>query len=132
MKITNPFRTVVTFVKLSISLYLGLNLMGERLEDIFNFLKLSDYVVTAGQPTAKQLSLVKDGGYKTVINLAPPTAENALPDEGATVQYLGMEYINIPVSFNNPTQEDFTRFCALMDERVEQPVFVHCAANLRL
>ena len=132
MALTNPFQTIVNFIELSITRYLGINLMGERLEDIFNFLKLSDHVGTAGQPTEQQLSLVKSSGYKTVINLALPTSENALPDEGATVESLDMEYINIPVNFNNPTEDNFVRFCAVMQERVKEPIFVHCAANLRV
>ena len=60
---------------------IGINLMGDKIENIFNFLQLSDSIATGGQPTKKQLSLVKDFGYKTVINLATSASENALPNE---------------------------------------------------
>ncbi len=41
MNLTNPIRTIFRFIKLSISQYTPLDLMGNNLENIFNFLKLS-------------------------------------------------------------------------------------------
>lgn len=106
--------------------------MGDKLENIFNFLQLTDTIATAGQPTEKQMSLVKDAGYKTVINLATSASENALPNEKETVESLGMKHIHIPVDFNNPTSEDFTAFCETMKESDREPILIHCAANLRV
>ena len=132
MQLTNPLKTLFNFFKLSISRYTKIDLVGEGLDSIFNFLQLSDRVATAGQPTEKQFLSVKDAGYQVVINLAPQTAENALPDEKRTVESLGMMYVHIPVKFDQPTVEDFDRFCLAMHENTQRPVFVHCAANLRV
>ena len=132
MAITNFFKTVADFLQLTITRYTGINLMGEKLENIFNYLWLNDKVATGGQPTEKQLELVKNAGYQTVINLALPTSENALPDEKAVVESLGMTYINIPIDFNHPTEEEFDLFTETMQARQEEKIFVHCAANLRV
>jgi len=132
MQLTNPLKTLLNFFKLSISRYTKIDLVGEQLDSIFNFLQLSDRVATAGQPTEKQFLSVKDAGYQVVINLAPRTAENALPDEKMTVESLGMQYVHIPVKFDRPTVEDFDRFCLAMQENAQDSVFVHCAANLRV
>lgn len=132
MNLTNPFRTIFNFLKLSLNRYLGINTMGDKVENIFNYLKLSELIATGGQPTEHQLSLVKNSGYQVVINLALPTSENALTDEKASVETLGMEYINIPIDFNNPTVEDFDCFCEVMQKHQTQKIFVHCAANLRV
>ena len=132
MKLTNPFITLLNFFKLSISRYTPINLMGKQLDDIFNFLPISNSVATAGQPTEQQLSLLKDAGYQVVINLAPHTAENALPNEKMAVESLGLEYVHIPVNFNQPTREDFEQFCTSMEENAQKSIFVHCAANMRV
>ncbi len=132
MSLINPIQTIFNFLKLSINRYLGINTMGDKLENIFNYLKLSETIATGGQPTENQLSLVKNSGYQVVINLALPTSENALPNEKVSVESLGMKYINIPIDFNNPTVENFDRFCEVMQEHQQQPLFIHCAANLRV
>lgn len=131
-KLANPIKTIINFFKLTLNRYLGINFMGNKLGDIFNFLQLTDSIATAGQPTKQQLSLVKDAGYKTVINLATATSENALPNEREIVEILGMKYIHIPVDFNNPTSENFADFCQAMHENQQQSLLVHCAANLRV
>ena len=101
IKITKPIQTIIDFAKLSLNRYLGINLMGDKLQNIFNFLQLTEFIATAGQPTEKQLSLVKNAGYKTAINLAPSAAENALVNEKDIVAALGMKYIHIPVDLKH-------------------------------
>lgn len=132
MNLTNPIQTIFRFIKLSISQYTPIDLMGNNLADIFNFLKLSDKIATAGQPTESQLSSIKMAGYRSIINLAPGTHENALPNEKQIVESLGMEYIHIPVKFDRPTSEDFDRFCEVMKSKQDRSILVHCAANLRV
>ncbi len=102
------------------------------IEHIYNYLKLSDSVATAGQPTEAQFSLIKESGYQVVVNLALPESPNALLHEQAIVESLGMQYIHIPVVWENPTLEDVGRFFSVMDAIANQPVFVHCAANMRV
>lgn len=132
MNINNPAKTIVNFFKLIITRYVGINLMGDKMENIFNYLKISDKLTTAGQPTEQQLALVKDAGYETIINLALPTSENALADEKKSVESLGMKYINIPIDFNHPTVEEFELFSQVMKQHQDQQIFIHCAANLRV
>jgi protein tyrosine phosphatase (PTP) superfamily phosphohydrolase (DUF442 family) len=131
-RIINVLRTVWDYAKLSIHRNTGIKLVGESLESIFNFLALSETLITAGQPTEQQLATVKKSGYQTVVNLALGSAHNALADERSTVESLGMRYVHIPVEFDRPTQEDFDRFCNLMKENGDKPLLVHCAANFRV
>ena len=87
---------------------------------------------TAGQPTRTQFALVHAAGFRAVINLALPTSDNALADEGSLVTSLGMSYTHIPVDFEAPTERDFCQFSRAMQMFEGQPVFVHCAANKRV
>jgi protein tyrosine phosphatase (PTP) superfamily phosphohydrolase (DUF442 family) len=132
MNLTNPASSIFKFIKLAISQYTPIDLMGNELGDIFNFLKISESIATAGQPTEAQLSSVKNAGYQLIINLAPGIHENALPNEQEIVESLEMEYIHIPVAFDRPTIEDFKRFCDVIRSNQDRLIFIHCAANLRV
>jgi uncharacterized protein (TIGR01244 family) len=102
------------------------------IEEIYNYLKISDSIATAGQPTEAQFSTIKESGYQVVVNLARPDSPNALPNEQAIVESLGMQYIHIPVIWENPTLEDISRFFSVMETNADKSVFVHCAANMRV
>lgn len=101
-------------------------------EKILNFVQLTPDIGTAGQPTAKQLAYVAEAGYQAVINLALPTSENALVDEGSISTGLGMSYFHMPIDFAAPTVAEAARFIGLMKVWDGQRVFVHCAMNLRV
>jgi protein tyrosine phosphatase (PTP) superfamily phosphohydrolase (DUF442 family) len=76
--------------------------------------------------------MVREAGFEAVINLALPTSDNALANEGSVVTNLGMSYVHIPVDFKAPTAQDFRVFCRVMEAFDGRPVFVHCAANRRV
>ncbi len=99
---------------------------------IFHFRAISARIGTAGQPTAAQFALIREAGYDVVINLALPTSDNALADEGSLVAGLGMTYVHIPVNFSQPTAADFEAFAGVLDAFRSRRVFVHCAMNMRV
>ena len=101
-------------------------------ETIYNWRRLDDRITTSGRPTEQQLADIGALGVRHIINLGLHTHEKALPGEAASVGRLGMTYIHIPVDFQNPTDEDFAKFCSVMDQLKEVPVHVHCIANYRV
>jgi protein tyrosine phosphatase (PTP) superfamily phosphohydrolase (DUF442 family) len=132
MKINQPILFLINFFKLSIGNILKINLMGRSIEDIYNFVQLSDRIATAGQPTVDQYPAIATGGYEIVINLALKESANALPDEDAIAANLGLEYIHIPVLWEAPTLENFQEFANVINVHSDQKIFVHCAANMRV
>ena len=102
------------------------------LSEIYSFRAVGDHLGTAGQPTPEQFQMIRNAGFEAVINLALATSDNALANEGSIVTGLGMSYVQIPVDFKNPTARDFRVFCRVMDAFDNRPVFVHCAANMRV
>ena len=104
----------------------------DPLSAIFNYLRLSDRIATAGQPTAEQLADVARAGFEVVINLGMPDEEEAIADERGIVQRLGMAYEPIPVIWEHPTHSDLERFFKAMEGYEGNPVFVHCIANFRV
>jgi protein tyrosine phosphatase (PTP) superfamily phosphohydrolase (DUF442 family) len=106
--------------------------MTDRLEDINNFLLLSDRLATAGQPTIEQYPALTAADYRLVINLALNNSLNALANEAVLAANLGLEYIQIPVEWDTPTLADFQEFMRVMTTRTDRKIFVHCAANKRV
>lgn len=103
-----------------------------KLSEIYKFHAVTKRLGTAGQPTETQFRAVRESGFEAVVNLALPTSDNALANEGSIVTGLGMSYVHIPVDFKAPTTEDFHAFCGVMQAFANRRVFVHCAANKRV
>jgi protein tyrosine phosphatase (PTP) superfamily phosphohydrolase (DUF442 family) len=101
------------------------------LEEIYNFLQLTDMLLSGGMPTADQLADAARSGVQIVINLALPTSEKALPDERTLVESLGMQYIAIPVEWEHPTRRELDDFMNAMDSHKDSKILVHCQANYR-
>jgi protein tyrosine phosphatase (PTP) superfamily phosphohydrolase (DUF442 family) len=126
------FKTVLGYGLTRIEKLAGFSLRASQLEAIYNYLPISTQLATSGQPTTNQFSAIQRAGYSIIINLAPANVENALPNEAAVVASLGMNYINIPVNFSNPSQQDFEKFVSLLQRHSHQKIWVHCAANMRV
>jgi protein tyrosine phosphatase (PTP) superfamily phosphohydrolase (DUF442 family) len=105
--------------------------MQKKLETITNFLKVSENLATAGQPTPGQFNAIKKAGYQVVINLALTDSPGALLDETSLVVRLGMAYYHIPVIWEKPDPKDLQRFFEMMDQEKEKKIFVHCMLNFR-
>ena len=103
-----------------------------ELSDIYNYLPLSDTLLTSGQPTEEQFKTIAKAGVKAIINLAPGTSTNAVLNEPDIVRSLGMQHFHIPVLWNEPSEEVLTRFMDTMDRLQGEKVLVHCAANMRV
>ena len=96
-----------------------------------NYVAATERLHTAGQPSAAALATLAEQGFELVVNLAPPTNVGAVPDEGKLVAEDGPTYVNIPVSWQQPTYEDFALFSAVMNGARDRKVLVHCQLNMR-
>lgn len=103
-----------------------------ELEAIRGFRRIHPWLGTSGQPSAVQFQAIRASGFQVVINLALPTSDHAIPEEGSLVTTLGMAYYHIPVSFDCPQSADFDAFRRLMRGLGGMKVWVHCAANFRV
>lgn len=101
------------------------------IEEIYNFLPLTENLLSSGMPTAGQVSDIAAAGVQVVINLALPASERALADEDKLVESLGMTYINIPVEWERPAGQNLDDFMKVMKAHEESKILVHCQANYR-
>ncbi len=96
-----------------------------------NFYEYSDKVLTAGQPTADQLSSVADDGVQVVISVVPENESIYNPEQGDILAAQGIEYIHVPVNWRSPDDAEFDRFLDAMNSVGDRKVLVHCWANAR-
>ncbi len=101
------------------------------MKDIYHYQLLDENLSSSGMPTAGQMKEVAEAGVQLVVNLAPPDSPNAISDEAQLVNSLGMEYINIPVTWRAPETEALTRFMDEMEAHAGRKILVHCEANYR-
>jgi protein tyrosine phosphatase (PTP) superfamily phosphohydrolase (DUF442 family) len=104
----------------------------EQLSQIEAFVPVSPTLATSGQPTIDQFEWIRDAGYGVVLNLAMPSSSNWLPQEPAILDRLGLDYIHLPVLWENPILDDFDQFCAVLEGHKTEKLWVHCAKNMRV
>jgi len=128
----NTIRTVVGYIATLLRNMTGISLRRSRPESIYNYRAVKPWLHTSGQPTTQQLKAIHDRGFEHIINLAPSSAENALPNEAEFLAQIGAKYTHIPVDFKRPSEADFEKFVGLMQDNEEKQIWVHCAANMRV
>ena len=101
------------------------------MNDIYNYLYLTEKLSSSGMPTPDQLMQVSEAGVKFVINLATSKSEGWIPNEGELLNRLGVDYLSIPVDWENPTRQNLLDFMDAMDAHKDERVHVHCQANFR-
>ena len=104
----------------------------EEIKGILNFEQLTDWLGTSGQPDRNQFQAISNAGYEAVVNLALPTSDNAIAEEGSIVTGLGMIYYHIPVAFEAPTKDNLTTFMTAMRSLEGKNIWEHCVVNARV
>lgn len=96
-----------------------------------NVVEISPRLVTSGQPSAEALARLRAEGFEAVLYLAPPSVSDAVQEEPAILARQGIEFVNVPIRFNEPTAGDFEAVRATLDRWSDRKVLVHCQINLR-
>ena len=91
-----------------------------------------DYLWTSGQLSHDDIRRLPEFGVEAVVNLALPTASNALPGEAEMVTGQGMTFVHIPVPWEKPEPRHLQQFFGVMDAFAGRKVWVHCAKNFRV
>jgi len=90
---------------------------------IGNFGRIDDTYYRGAQPSANDYADLAALGIKTVIDLTG----DGRSDEQAFVERAGMRFYRIPLTTSErPSDAAVTRFLKLVNDRANQPVFVHC------
>ena len=93
------------------------------LAEIVNFRQYSATFASAGQPTREQFATIAENGFERVVYIAFTNNPNALPDADQVVKGLGMEYMQVPVDFQNPLPDEFYAFADAMERNKQKKRF---------
>ena len=99
--------------------------------DILNYLVLNEQLITGGQPSQDSFKKLSKKGVVVVVNLLP-SHQNHIDNEEFLVAENNMDYIHIPVDWDNPKETDFNSFVMAMKKHQGEKIFVHCAMNMRV
>lgn len=102
------------------------------MKTVTNFIQINDNIATSGQPSKKQFQKIAEEGYEYVINLAVCHSEGRLDNEDKIVTDLGMNYLHLPVEFEEPTEQNLLDFIEILQAISHRKVWVHCIMNYRV
>ncbi|MDD4912674.1 MAG: protein tyrosine phosphatase family protein [Sideroxydans sp.] len=100
--------------------------------DAENIHQVFDWLWTSGQLSKKDVADLSTFEVDVVINLALPTASNALTGEAELVTRQGIAYIHIPVEWEQPELYQLEQFFGVVKAFEGRNVWVHCAKNMRV
>lgn len=96
----------------------------EEAAPIRRFHKVAPDLYRGGQPDEKGFAFLRDLGVRTVVSFRNDVSERA------TVEGLGMRWVNIPLTFRPfstaVSDEAVALFFATLDDPESGPVFFHC------
>lgn len=104
------------------------------MNEILNYIKVSDTISTSGQPTKEQFKLIAKNGFDVVINLALHNSDNAVKNEDKIVSKNNMMFFHLPISWETPEVDRLKVFLELLQvlQAQKKKVWIHCAKNYRV
>jgi protein tyrosine phosphatase (PTP) superfamily phosphohydrolase (DUF442 family) len=101
------------------------------LAKIINYREYSPTLASAGQPERAQFEILRKAGFERVIFLAFTDHHESVANEDRVVTELGMQYVQIPIVWEQPKRADFEAFAAFMQQDPGRKTLVHCQVNYR-
>jgi protein tyrosine/serine phosphatase len=96
------------------------------LPGIHNAGKVSDNLFRGAQPDLPSLSVLKNLGVTTIVDLRGDSPETTRKERDAATA-LGLRFVSIPVGgFATPTDSQMAEFFSVLRESPAPIVFVHC------
>ncbi|MFW1754073.1 hypothetical protein GFH30_06895 [Acinetobacter wanghuae] len=110
-----------------------MNEIETALSHIENFQFIHEHLFSSAQPTKAELKLIKEYGISTIINVAVSDTEQYLEHEDKICLDLGLNYIQLPISWETPSDDQCLLVLDMIDHLVEQQsVWVHCSQNFHV
>jgi protein tyrosine phosphatase (PTP) superfamily phosphohydrolase (DUF442 family) len=91
---------------------------------IDNFQVVSPTIWRGARPSDIALEDLASHGVKTVVDLRMDG--DGCEHEHVYVRRLGLKYVHIPMTFKKPTSSQIVAFLNVVNDKNNQPVYVHC------
>ena len=123
-------KQTIILAALAVVILAGVTLAAGGAASIDRFYKVSDRVAIGGQPTPEQVASLSDEGFNGIVNLREDAEYNDGP-QSHQARVSGMQFIRVPVSREDPSDEAVKKFLATMDGEGIYPVYIYCAEGNR-
>lgn len=118
---------------LAIALLAGPQLQKDAIEGVRNYTKVDASIGCAGATDPKAMAVLKERGYKAVLNLREASEPGALIEESrAAAQAAGLEFIHVPFNGAAPADAVADEFLKVVGNASHQPLFIHCGSANRV
>ena len=94
------------------------------------FHRVDARVATGAQPTPEQVTALANEGFNGIINLREESEFNDGPQSHAA-RNAGVQFVRVPFSSQNPSDDAVEKFLAATDDDALYPVFIYCASGNR-
>jgi len=102
-----------------------LETMAKYPTDLPNLRMVSSRLLRGGQPSDHGVSVLKQYGVKTIVNLR--TEPILVEKERRIAESLGIKFIHMPMfTVEEPNSKTFDKFLSIVTDPQQSPVFVHC------
>jgi protein tyrosine/serine phosphatase len=91
---------------------------------IANFEEVSPTIWRGSRPSDVALEDLAGSGVKTIVDLR--LDGTGCEHEHVYARRLGLKYVHIPMSFKKPTSTQIVQFLNIVNDKNNQPVYVHC------
>ncbi|MEO7134361.1 MAG: sulfur transferase domain-containing protein [Vicinamibacterales bacterium] len=126
-------RLVTTLFALALAVPALAQVTKQERAGIVNFSKVDAVVACGGATDTAALDGLKADGFKAIINLRTAGEQGAnLEQNAARAKELGLNYISIPFSTQQPDPKAVDTFLGEIANKNNQPVFVHCGSASRV
>lgn len=104
---------------------------GQIIPQLKNHVAITENTHTCGSINTKDIAALKSAGFQHIISLNTDDLK-VIQKERETVESLGMEFIHIPVSWEDPSIESLRQFFEQMESQENSRLLVHCELNWRV
>ena len=119
------YRTRPAKLLLNLCVLSCLALPAQTVSGVARFHRVDDHVYRGAQPTEKGLRQLSELGVVTILDLRPAHERGAKEEREA--QALNLRYFNVPMhKVGTPRRETIDQALAILQDRANWPVFVHC------
>lgn len=116
---------------LGLLICVGFSAQGQNsMRKLKNYVPISENLHTCGQITGEALDMLKKEGVGAIISV---NAEDfgAIENLKRQARGMGISFMNVPVSWEEPTIKSLEDFFDAMDQNKDAEILVHCQLNWR-
>lgn len=118
---------------LAVAVLAGPQLQKETIDGIRNYTKVDATIGCAGATEPKAMVVLKERGYKAVLNLREATEEGAqIAESKAAAEAAGLTFIHLPFKGSAPEDAVADEFLKVVVNTSHQPLFINCGSANRV